>query len=396
MKSTRNLAQFEKPDGQLSPPRRLDANMAAKVRRQHALVLGVGAIARQTTRILRRLGIRQFTLVDPKRYVPASVGQQCRSGEVGRLKVEVVGQELRQSGAQVHTFATDLFNLPDGVIDADTFVLLSVDNRRAEVRANHLATRMDADVVKANVEPLYGVASVRSFHSRGSEDACLECNFTDRQYEQQRHPQSCDGGSTSRRTASPTALTGAAAGLAAAACIGLLNPSGRGQWLGYEVQFSTQTRESRRSRLQSNPRCRWQHDGQWPMLRQLHRVPAQISLRQLVEVAERDSGDKVQRFRFCHPVAVVGRCGQCGIAHSMVRWVPDASVSVDSCRKCGQPVLPVPFEMHRELTRHQLLPVWELVMSSWGVLPLAVIELIGRRPIRTYVLGHRKSLTPQP
>ena len=336
---------------------------------------------------MRRLGVRRFTLVDPKLYSSASVGQQCDRQEVDQHKVDVVARELTQAGAHVRTYAADLFDIPDGVVDADTIVLLSVDNRRAEVGANHLATRMDAPVVKINVEPKYGIAAVRTFHPHGSADVCLECNFTERQYQQQRHPRSCDGGSSARDTASSLALARAAAGLGGVVFLGLLNPERRSQWLGLEIQFSSKTLETRRSRLQPNPRCRWQHDHQWPLLRRLEQEPAQISVAQLVRRAERKTGQRVERLRFCHPVAVAGRCDACGTPQCAMRWVPHADATIDRCQHCQQPVRPVPFEMHRELDRDQLLPICDLPLDTWGVPPLAVIELLGRGSIGTYVLG---------
>ncbi len=308
MPSVRDISAIhQQPNHQFTEPLLL-ADARDQLRRTHALLLGVGAVARQQARVVRHLGVRRFTLVDPKTYSHDSVGLQCSSEEVHQPKVDVVAHELSRAGAQVRGFAADLFDVPDGVVDDRTIIFLSVDNRRAEVGANHLATRMGAPIVKTNIEPAYEIAAVRAFHPQSSAEVCLECNFTDRQYERQQHPRSCDGGTGPRRTASPPRLARAAAALGAMAFVGILDPDRRSTWLGYEVQLCTRSFVTRRSRLEPNARCRWQHDSRWPNLQRLPESPAQLSLAELLRGASMATGDNIQRLRFCHPVALAARC----------------------------------------------------------------------------------------
>jgi hypothetical protein len=68
-------------------------------------------------------------------------------------------------------------------------ILAAMDNWRGVIGANHLATRMAAPLVKANIDPNTGVASVRVYDLRRDHPpVCAECQFNEQHYARQGHP----------------------------------------------------------------------------------------------------------------------------------------------------------------------------------------------------------------
>jgi tRNA A37 threonylcarbamoyladenosine dehydratase len=64
----------------------------------NVVLVGAGAVGRPLLRGLAQLGLRRAVIVDPKRYRERSIHSQCRPEEVGRLKAEVVAEELTALG----------------------------------------------------------------------------------------------------------------------------------------------------------------------------------------------------------------------------------------------------------------------------------------------------------
>ncbi len=126
-------------------------------------MVGVGSLARPFAELAVRRGADHFRLIDLKRYKPASVENQCLPNEVGQLKVDAVGQRLEELGARVETFPVDVFRVPDGVVEPGGVVISSVDNWRGFIGANRLAMRMNARLLKLNVEPKLHCAAVRAY-----------------------------------------------------------------------------------------------------------------------------------------------------------------------------------------------------------------------------------------
>jgi hypothetical protein len=198
----------------------------------------------------------------------------------------------------------------------------------------------------------------------------------------QRHPRSCDGPET-RRTAAPRVLSRAAGLAAALACVQLGDPETAQPWLGRQWQFTLGARKPLASELTPSAECRCEHDSAWPSLEQLPQGPEQVTLGDLLRMA--DAGDDAD-LRLCQQVTTAVCCDQCYATQQTVRWLQDVSDRVGRCR-CGGNLMPVPFSTYREIPVERLHAVHDQPLSAWGTLPHAVLQItsIGRR--RSFVVG---------
>jgi hypothetical protein len=350
---------------------------------------GFGSIARPMSGAIVARGARDLTIVDPKSYVERSVHSQCDQPEVGRAKVDVGARQLRCLGANVRAFERDLYDVPDGIVDCETLVVATVDNRRGDIGANRLASRMGARLLKINIEPELGTVTARAYDFRHATSMCGECQFGDRHYETQRHPRSCDGAVEGRSTNSPRWLSRAAANFGLLAAIELaLDAETAHRWFGCEWQFRVDAVSFERSLLSSRPDCRWDHSRRWPAVERIAQGPALVTLADLfgTRVAEFGSGTRI---RFCHSVALSGVCRQCGRHTNLVRWTchSDPQAAVGECRHCGGGVVAPGFWKFSELEPRRLAAVWDSPLADWGVEPFAVLSLYSDDQAHTFVIN---------
>lgn len=348
---------------------------------------GYGSIARPVSEELVRRGARRFVLIDPKSYVPESVWSQCASEEVGRLKVDVGTERLRELGAEVTSFARDINSVPDGVVTLDSIVITTVDNRRADIVSNRRAARMGARLIKVNVEPALGVAAVRAYDFRRETRLCVECQFSGRHYAAQRHPKSCDGSLGGRRTNSPRRLSQGAAHLGVMAALDLAADQPAAQdWLAHEWQYTPRTGVVCGSRLLSKRNCRWEHARRWHNVVRLREDANSISLRELIQAAK-IAVDARAEIRFCQQIALRGRCCNCRRDVAVVRWFADLQAPVGTCPGCDSPLLPIPFANFSATSLEPLFMVLDQPVGQWGVERFAVIELSRDDRRTAFVMG---------
>lgn len=350
--------------------------------------VGYGSVARPMDDRLAEFGVEEFTLADPKRYRDESVLSQCESDEVGLCKVEA---GLRRLGAKarIAAFPTDVFELPDGLVGENTIVVSSVDNRRADIGANRLATRMRARFVKVNIETAYDYIAIRCYDFRTRPALCAECQYSERMYSQQRHPRSCDE-VRQRHTAAPRWLSQTAGDAAALVIAQLADAATAARWLGRQWQLSLSAGEAGFSELSPSPRCRWKHDGHWPNLLRRPGGPETVSLKDLLNEADMpiDSKTCVQ---FCQQVATAACCESC-LAHlNGVWWLSELRRPLGTCAKCGGVLLAVPYWMYRQIHADGLASVIDRPLAEWGVPASAVIALVRGRRKRSYVIGNNQA-----
>lgn len=350
-----------------------------------------GAIAQRLD--LRGPGLGRIILVDLKPYSERHVGIQCETADVGRWKVEVAAERLRQRGVDVIAMPRDLEEVPHGVVGPGSLVITCVDNRRGDILANRLAVSVGAKLLKVNVEPSIGIVACRAFQFGIAPTRCVECQFTDNHYQRQQHPRSCDGVGIERATASPVWLSRAAGEFGAMIAAELITADLPGaaiaKWYGFEWQLRSGPAGVRRSELSSNPNCRASHQTAWLPQTRLAGAPSQYSLDDLVR---RFGGEHEQlRVRFCHDVVLSARCAGGCPPQPVVTWIRDREANVGICKRCGGAQFPVPFFSERELTLEKLSVVRELPFSDWGLEPFSVIQLLrGERfgnEHHTFVLG---------
>jgi hypothetical protein len=347
-------------------------------------MVGVGSLARPFAELAVRRGADHFRLIDLKRYKPASVENQCLPNEVGQLKVDAVGQRLEELGARVETFPVDVFRVPDGVVEPGGVVISSVDNWRGFIGANRLAMRMNARLLKLNVEPKLHCAAVRAYSLGAGASLCGEDQMDDRHYADQLHPRSCDAPTAGRRTASSPKLCKAAARLGLVALHRMVTGHEE-DWNGWQWQYLQDTGRVLQSKLVPNSHCRCDHAIGWHNLSRVPGQPANLTLRGLFKRSRMPiTGES--RVRFCQRVALRARCGGCFHESDQLRWVNDVDATVALCDRCGEPVHAIPFWTYHEVTCEQLASVVNDPLAKWGVPSLAVIEVSNQSRRRAFVV----------
>ena len=339
--------------------------------RRPFVFIGTGAVGRPMAESLAHLGMRRCVLIDPKSYKPGSVASQCERGDVSRHKVDVVAARLRAQGVETTALAADVYDVPPGYIEEDAVVVVSADNRRADIGANRLAAEMQVSLLKVNVEPNYLLVSIRGCDLRSATPAvCLECPMTDAQYAAQRHPAGCDGDGD-RPTGSPRALCQAAAGCAALAVARLAE--GCGDWFGRQWHLNLGTGQAVWSVLAPNPGCRWEHGRCWRNRIRLDRGPDEVTPAALLSLAGCAS-PRGFRFRLSARAALVARCRRCGRDSSVLAWAARLADPAGSCR-CGGELIPAPFWTFDVLRAADLGPWIGRPLADWGVPPRAILAV---------------------
>lgn len=343
--------------------------------------VGTGAVNRPLARQLAWLGMKRCLLIDPKAYKPQSIISQCEPDEVGLYKAEVIAKELAFFGIEATALAQDVDVVPPGYLDESSLMIVAVDNRRADICANRLAARMRCPIVKINVEPMYLTASIRCYDlSQAPTPICLECQMTDRHYEQQLHPLSCDGG-PEQSTGSPRPLCHFAAdggALAIAQIVGSPDHWAK-RWWGRQWQQNLLGGQGSFSGLHPNPHCRWDHSENWGSVM---RISSATSLAALANLAEFDESGALQ-VEFSARVANRLVCSQCQEQRNGFWWVSELEKPVLTC-PCGGNAFALPFFTHRRLPVTQLAEVWDKPLSDWGVGPGSILRFSTEKKTQTF------------
>ena len=323
----------------LPPLSDVDWRLVADAR---VVLVGAGAVGRPLIRGLAQLGLQRAVIVDPKRYRERSVLSQCRAEEVGRLKAEVVAEELMAMDVKAIAMPRDVEHVPPGYFE-NAMVIVSVDNRRAEILANRQAGRMRRPLLKVNIEPLFLTASLRfyDFHQEPT-DACLECQMSDAHYADQHHPLSCDGEESGRSTASPRPLCELAANAGALVTAQILGSPHHWAkvWRNRQWQTNLLGGQTQFSQLPAKSNCRWNHTSCWPGLTRLCRPLDQVTPTELLRIA----GIPRQRaqLRFSSLFATRLRCDACEACQSTLRSIQRLDNTLGCC-PCGGALHAVPF-----------------------------------------------------
>jgi hypothetical protein len=352
-------------------------------------LVGVGSLARPLAELAVRHGATDFTLIDMKAYKPASVRNQCEPHEVGQLKAVAVARRLSRLGANVRTYAEDVFQVPDGVVAAGGIVVSSVDNWRGFIGANRLAMRIGARLLKLNVEPQFHCAAARCYWLGPGTSLCGEDQMDDRHYRDQLHPRSCDAATRQRPTASPRDLCEHAARLGLVALYWMETRDSQ-YWHGRQWQYLQDSGRLLTSQLVPNPSCRCDHAAGWQHLGTPLGLPSPLSLRTIFQRSDVPMTG-ASRVRFCRRVALRTRCTACLHEGRQPYWVNDVDWAGPTCPKCGGATSAVPFWTYQEVTCDQLASVIHLPLRQWGVPPLAVIEVSHQQRRRAIVVPDQPS-----
>jgi adenylyltransferase/sulfurtransferase len=151
-----------------------------KIRDATVMVAGVGAIGNEIVKLLGLIGIGRAFLVDRDTVEASNLTRSVlfRSDDVGKLKVEVAAQKLRQlnSETRVATYAADIMTLGMGAFRRCDLVFCCFDGYLPRFHLNHVLQHIGTPWVdggmNANIELNGQIAS----YQPSADGPCYECN----------------------------------------------------------------------------------------------------------------------------------------------------------------------------------------------------------------------------
>ncbi len=346
----------------------------------HVVVLGYGCVGRPLSMYLKKQGVRNFTVVDKKLYKPESVLSQCVADELGQSKVAVAAKQLRDVDS-VTTFHADVSEVPYGIVQPNSILIATFDNRFADAIANVMAIVVKSILITVNIEPLQHAIAVRSYDYRTSVTSCVACRFRPGDDQGQQHPRSCESFAAERPTNGPRPLAEAAGEVGAWVASRVV--AGNDELFGKELLIKLDRQRLTVSELPARQPCVADHQAGWPNLTYLQSRPDVVSLRELLP--EQSLADI--QIEFCHEVSTRCRCSSCGRESDCVNWVTHATQVVGSCSECSGQLLPIPFWSFSTVSASCLESVLDRPLSSWGVPPFGILRVIAQHHDRSFVLG---------
>ena len=136
-----------------------------RLRRAKVMVVGCGALGNEVLKNLTLFGVGHLVVVDLDTVEPSNLTRSVlvRQTEVGRAKVEVVAERLREinPAVQVLPVRGDIgHDVGLGLLRQMDAVVGCVDNRWARYCLNRLCMRADVPWVDGGIDALEGTARV--------------------------------------------------------------------------------------------------------------------------------------------------------------------------------------------------------------------------------------------
>ena len=119
----------------------LDESQMQKLKNAHVMLLGLGGVGSYAAEALARAGVGKMTLVDNDDVAVSNLNRQlpALSSTIGRPKVDVMAQRLRDLAPDIELYAVNAFYLPDSPVTIPedcTVVMDAIDTTSAKL---HLA-----------------------------------------------------------------------------------------------------------------------------------------------------------------------------------------------------------------------------------------------------------------
>jgi molybdopterin/thiamine biosynthesis adenylyltransferase len=241
----------------------LDTQPKFYLRGARILVAGAGNIGSPTVQLLAQAGVSSLRIVDRDSVEAANLATQgYLASELGQYKAHALGRRIQQTcpGVKVQSFATDLEDLPLGVIEDVDLVIGALDSRRArQALISEIAWPQGLTVVDGAVGVAAGLVGRVQVLRPGPASACLECAFSEADYRLLVAEYPCNPGFKPAvpPTGAPAFLGTAVASVIVAEAARAL--SGQRPAGSYEVVFDLWSSRFIWSRLRRSPCCRFDH-----------------------------------------------------------------------------------------------------------------------------------------
>lgn len=349
------------------------------------VVAGLGNIGSQTILGLARLPeVRRMILVDPDSYEASNLNSQAIGPEaVGLPKVVAAAESLRRlrPDLEVWPLQNRVEFVPWGRLRAKV-VLGCLDSKAARRELNRLAGRLGAHYVDAGVAGPSLLARVSVFPATAG--VCLECGWSQADYEQLEVAFSCQGGEVrAAETRSPAYLGQLAASLQVAESHRLLaeqGPGGAGGDQAFELLLDAGNHRFFRSRLTPSPGCRFSHGAAVAELLREH--PAEVSLARVLEGA---AGLEAEGDVFVRDLV----CPGCGRQEPVLVRRRALRESPRFCQGCGEEMLALGFTMREVLEPSMLVgDAGGVSLAGAGFEPGDIFRVFRPASLTTGVVAH--------
>jgi molybdopterin/thiamine biosynthesis adenylyltransferase len=328
--------------------------------------VGLGNIGAAAADLMARMGLAEITLIDQGAYERKNVtGQAIDQTAVGRPKVDVIAERLRRINPDlvVRPIHARLQDVPLGLLRENVDVMVcALDNRLARSYANQATRQLGiATLIDAGVEPSQLLARV-NVHRSDSSSSCLQCGWSDEDYNliESRNP--CQQEDTAPSTNAPAALGALAASMLTIELKKLIDGDLDHLAAGKQITFCALTHKLFVTAIGPNRHCRCDHVP-W-RLTTLKPSPERFTLGEALRLGQTLS---VPGKTFVRALV----CRDCGARRKLLRLEGRFSRRQLTCSRCDASMIAPGFDQLDRLDVNSLD-----AESPWLRRPLAALGIV--------------------
>ena len=320
-----------------------------------ATIIGLGNIGSPLVELLVRLQlITRLILIDRDLYAANNRSSQAiATSDVGQPKAIVQAERASriQPELQVIPIHDSIENVPPGRLRGDV-ILGCLDSKFARQHVNLLSWRLGVPWIDAGVSANGLLARVNVYLPGEANACCLECAWSDRDYQTLDIPHPC--GNDGAPTNAPAYLGSLAASLQAAECDKLLR--GSRSSVNREILIDLATHQLYETIYRSNPRCRFSHHT-WSA----EPLDARLSVAEALELA----GGSLQIEGKSFSTRLRCRCGELKPVFCLTGRVSEAD---RSCPRCGEKMQYTGFDSVARITKPMSQPLTSIGLTPGDIL----------------------------
>ena len=344
-------------------------------------------------------GIGSVTLIDSGVYEAKDIwGQAITLRDVGKWKALVQARRLRAINPHVEVLAITepLERVPLGYLDAEV-ILSGLDSRLDRQTLQSAAWHLNVILIDGGVDGANFLARANVYRP-GADSPCLECAWSQQDYEHLEQSYPCRGNAAPPATNAPSALGALAASLEALECRKLLSGLADRALVSRQVLLDAMFHKHYVTSYTRNPYCRFDHQI-WDV--GILPGAAKLCLKNALALGSAEPGDAPAStsLRVAGGHFVQGlTCQACGRRKRLLRLEASLRTADLKCGRCGGPTVAAGFDRLERLERRALsMRVLGRSLANLGLRDRDVISIEGPRGECHYELtmtdGDRPELT---
>lgn len=365
---------------QTLPPR-------AAGRLARAVLVGLGNIGSHAADLIARLQIDELVLIDQGTFESKNVIGQAieRRSAIGKRKVDVVAERLHRINPQlaIRAVHSKLQNVPVGLLRCDVMVC-ALDSRDSRAYANQACLWLGIPtLIDSGVEPTQLLARV-NVHRFGSGSSCLQCGWSDADYNLLEARNPCQSEDFAPSTNSPAALGAFAASLAVVELKKVIDGDFDHPAAGKQITVCGLNHSMFATTIGRNRECRCDHEP-WHIV-PFAKEPSRITLRDMIG---RDEWLSVPGKTFIRALV----CRKCGTRRKLLRLEGRLTPRHVTCSRCGAGMVAPGFDQLDSLGVDSLgadSPQLNRPLSALGIADGDVIRVHGAGGDRHFQITTRR------